>query len=155
MVYRFLPKKRYRMPTHFGPSLGPRQGPNGCTFDCKNAPKMREYSISFLTNASQLEAMLPEGFELAGEPVVTVEAVYMTEIQWLAGHGYNLLGVSFPTTFNGKQDHVTGRFLTVLWEDLADPIFTGQRHRRSLRCLCGFLPMALRPVETSPDHRLD
>ena len=136
MVYNFLPDKRYRMPTHFGPSLGPRQGPNGRTFDCKNAPKTREYSISFLTNASQLEAMLPEGFELAGEPVVTVEAVYMTEIQWLAGHGYNLLGVSFPATFNGKRDHVTGRFLTVLWEDLADPIFTGREELGFAKIYC-------------------
>ena len=136
MVYKFLPNKMYRMPTHFGPSLGPRQGPDGRKFDCKNSPKGREYYVSFLTNSEQLEAMLPEGFELASEPVVTVQAAYITEIQWLAGRGYNLLGVSFPATFNGKEDHVTGQFLTVLWENLGDPIFTGREELGFSKIYC-------------------
>ena len=136
MVYRFMPDKMYRMPTHFGPSLGPRQGPDGRKFDCKNAPVAREYRLSVLTNAEQLEAMLPEGFELAGEPVVTIEASYFTEIQWLAGHGYNVLGVSFPATFNGKVDHVTGSFLLVLWENFADPIFTGREELGFAKIYC-------------------
>lgn len=29
MPYTFQPGMTYRMPTHFGPSLGPRQGPDG------------------------------------------------------------------------------------------------------------------------------
>lgn len=136
MVYRFLPGKMYRMPTHFGPSLGPRQGPDGRTFDCKNAPKTREHRVRFLTNPEQLEAILPEGFSLAGEPVVTVEASYFSEIQWLAGYGYNILGVSFPATFKGTQDHVTGRFLSVLWEDLADPILTGREELGFAKIYC-------------------
>jgi len=126
MAYKFLPGMMYRMPTHFGPSLGPRQGPGGCKYDCLNTPKSTWYNVSFLSNAEQLESMLPEGFELAGEPVVTVEYRYITEIQWLAGRGYNILGVSFPATFKGKKDNVTGPFLTVLWESLADPIITGR-----------------------------
>ena len=136
MVYRFLPGKMYRMPTHFGPSLGPRQGPDGRTFDCKNAPKTREHRVRFLTNPEQLEAILPEGFSLAGEPVVTVEASYFSEIQWLAGYGYNILGVSFPATFKGTQDHVTGRFLSELWEDLADPILTGREQLEFSKIYC-------------------
>ena len=136
MSYKFLPGKMYRMPTHFGPSLGPRQGPDGRRFDCKNAPKVREHYVSFLTNREQLEAMLPEGFELAGEPVVTVEASYVTEIQWLAGRGYNVLGVSFPATFKGKRDRVTGPFLTVLWENFGDPIFTGREELGFSKIFC-------------------
>ena len=101
MSYIFLPGKMFRMPTHFGPSLGPRQGPDGRTFDCRNAPTNRQHCVSFLTNSEQLEAMIPEGFELVGEPVVTVEATYITEIQWLAGRGYNVLGVTFPAVFQG------------------------------------------------------
>jgi len=28
--------------------------------------------------------------------------------------------------FNGDRDHVVGRFLAVMWENLADPIITGR-----------------------------
>jgi hypothetical protein len=50
----------------------------------------------------------------------------MTEIEWLAGRGYNILGASFPVTFKGKQARAAGDFLTVLWENLTDPILTGR-----------------------------
>ena len=39
---------------------------------------------------------------MRGEPVATVFASYMTEIEWLAGRGYNVLGVTIPVTFTGK-----------------------------------------------------
>jgi len=116
----------YRMPTHFGPSLGPRQGEAGRKFVNLRSPKITARSVSFLTNQEQLEELLPEGFEVGVEPVVTVEVTCITEIEWLAGRGYNTLGVSFPVVFNGKKDHAEGSFLTVLWENLADPILTGR-----------------------------
>lgn len=126
MSYVFEAGKLYRMPTHFGPSTGPRQGPNGRTFPCEETPKSLSLAVSFLTRAEQLEALLPPRFTLAGEPVVTVSATYMKEIEWLAGRGYNVLGVTFPARFDGDVDHVTGTFLTVLWENLTDPIITGR-----------------------------
>ena len=136
MPYTFQPGKMYRMPTHFGPSLGPRQGENGRKYACKDTPKIRKYSVSFLSNREQLENLLPEGFEVGAEPVVTVEAAYITEIEWLAGRGYNILGVKFPAIFNGKQDHVVGSFLTVLWENLADPIFIGREELGYSKIYC-------------------
>jgi hypothetical protein len=50
----------------------------------------------------------------------------MTEIEWLAGRGYNTLGVSFPAVFTGKRSRANGNFLSVLWENMADPIITGR-----------------------------
>jgi len=126
MPYKFQPGSMYRIPTHFGPSLGPRQGEGGRKFANLDSPKVTLRSVSFLTTREQLEELLPEGFEVGVEPVVTVRATYMTEIEWLAGRGYNTLGVSFPAIFSGKEDHVTGNFLAVLWENLADPIITGR-----------------------------
>jgi hypothetical protein len=136
MPYEFLPNRMYRMPTHFGPSTGPRQGPDGRKFACKDNPKTTSLAVSFLTNAEQLKALLPPRFELAGEPVVTVQASYITEIEWLAGRGYNTLGVSFPATFCGEQDQVTGSFLTVLWENLTDPIITGREELGFAKIYC-------------------
>ena len=71
----------YRMPTHFGPRMGPRQGPDGRRFDCRDNPRGTSIAVSFLTQAAQLEAFLPPGFALDGEPVVTINATYMTEIE--------------------------------------------------------------------------
>ena len=60
----------------------------------------------------------------------------MTEIEWLAGRGYNVLGVSFPAAFHGEQDHVSGDFLTVLWENLTDPIITGREELGFAKIYC-------------------
>ena len=136
MPYPLQPNRMYRMPTHFGPRTGPRQGPDGRKFECKDNPKSTALAVSFLTDPAHLEALLPPGFSLAGEPVVTVAATYMTEIEWLAGRGYNTLGVSFPATFRGERDHVTGNFLTVLWENLADPIITGREELGFAKIYC-------------------
>lgn len=124
--YVFIPGEWYRMPTHFGPATGPRKGPDRKAFDWTNSPKSTVLSVSFLSQRGQMQKLLPPGFAINGEPVVTVSMTYFTEIPWLAGRGYNTLGVSFPVTFTGKQDTARGTFLLILWENLTDPIITGR-----------------------------
>lgn len=126
MSYRFEAGRIYRMPTHFGPAPGPRQLPDGIAADPQRSPRRLSVAASFLTEAALLERHLPEGFVLAGEPVVTVEFHYLTEIDWLAGRGYTMIHVGWPARFTGRQDRATGRFLAVVWENLADPIITGR-----------------------------
>ena len=135
MPYQFDPDKMYRMPTHFGPRTGPRRGPDGQKFQNLDTPRGTILSVSFLGNPAQLEALLPPGFALDGEPVLTVSANYMTEIEWLAGRGYNTLGASFPVRFEGEEDQLSGNLLLVLWENLTDPILTGPRGARLLQDL--------------------
>ena len=85
----------YMMPIHFGPMCGPRQGPGGKKFAFNpDRRKITHLSVSFLTNANQLQKILPPGFELSGDPVVTVFETFMKEIDWLAGRGYNVLGLN-------------------------------------------------------------
>lgn len=131
MAYQFQRGQMYRMPTHFGPATGPRRGPYGGKFSWKNE-KALTLAVSFLTNPAALDALLPPGFTLAGEPVVTVAMTCLTELEWLAGRGYNVLGVSFPATVSG----VTGSFLSVLWENLADPIITGREELGFSKVFC-------------------
>ena len=126
MSYRFEAGRIYRMPTHFGPAPGPRQMLDGVVYDQKRSPRRLSVAASFLTDPAALERHLPEGFTLAGEPVVTVEFHHMTDIDWLAGRGYTMIWVSWPAAFTGRQDRATGRFLAVIWENLADPIITGR-----------------------------
>ncbi len=136
MAYSFVAGKMYRMPTHFGPIMGPRQHPEGRKFECIDNPKTLSLSVSFLSNPEQLERLLPDCFELGEQPIVTVSASYMKEIEWLAGRGYNVLGVDFPATFRGSQDNVRGPFLSVLWENLTDPIITGREELGFSKIYC-------------------
>ena len=130
MGYKFKEGLMYRMPTHFGPSCGPRQGPESRNqfLGQETEGEVRQVSVSFRTNGEQLEELIPDGvgLQLGKEPVVTVTATYIKGLLWLAGRGYNTLGVSFPAVFDGKKDHVEGSLLTVLWENMCDPILTGR-----------------------------
>ena len=137
MPYRLKPKTMYLMPTHFGPMSGPRQGPGGQigAFSVDQR-KSRTYAVSFLSERSQLEALAPPGFEVVGEPVVTVALTHMTEIDWLAGRGYGTLGVTFQARFNGTRDRANGPLLLVLWENLTDPILTGREQLGFSKIYC-------------------
>src|SRR5215210_4693962 len=104
----------YRMPVGFGPSAGPRRGPTGEIFDAAKSVKTLTCEVSFLTDSNALRNLLPPGFELLGEPVLTVTAGYLTEIAWLAGRGYNVVGVYFPATHCGEQ-RTDGLYNAVLW----------------------------------------
>lgn len=136
MPFRMQPGKFYRMPVVFGPSLGPRQRGSSHTLFSQDAPKATVVTVSFRTDPVQLEALLPEGFSLRAEPVVSVRFTCLKEIPWLAGRGYNHMGLSFPAVFKGKRDTVAGDFLTVLWENLCDPIITGREELGYSKIYC-------------------
>lgn len=136
MSYRFAPGRQYLMPTHFGPMSGPRARPDGGRFPVPDGRLKESFAVSFRSRAAALAAVLPEGFELYGEPVVTVTFSYMTGIDWLAGRGYNMLGVTVPARARHKGGWLAGPFLLVLWENLADPIITGREQLGFSKIYC-------------------
>lgn len=116
----------YRMPVVFGPSAGPRQGPNRQPFDWRSRPQRSLASVSFLTDAKLLARHIPPGCELDGEPVVAVEIQNWTDLPWLNGRGYNTLGVKIPVrVHDGKREYRVA-FLAVIWENMPDAILTGR-----------------------------
>ena len=131
----YQPGLRYRMPVSFGPSISPRQGPEGARYDYSQSPKSA-VSLQFLTEAAKLQRLLPPGFQLAGEPVVTIEYQYLRELEWLAGRGYNTLGVKFMARYEGARDRVTGPYLAILWENLCEPIITGREELGFSKLYC-------------------
>ena len=141
MSYTFLPNTRFRMPTHFGPAYGPRRVPAGTKLDHTQYPVATTVTYRFLSEAKALDALLPPGFELAGEPVVSLDLAYLTEIPWLAGRGYNMGLVSWPATFRGNTDVITGRFCAVLFENFADPILTGRDELGHPKIYCEIPPL--------------
>jgi hypothetical protein len=125
MAMSFEPGKLYRMPVGFGPSVSPRAVPEGKTRDMGSA-RISVAGARFLTDVSRLDALLPPGFSVEGEPVVTVEFHYLTRLEWLAGRGYNFVAVSFPARFRGRRSEAVGPFVAILWENRADCCITGR-----------------------------
>lgn len=136
MSYSFLSNHRYRMPTHFGPSLGPRQGPDGQGFSGTDSTKDTVIQATFEAEAKQLENFLPPGFSLRQPGTITLSFAYATNIAWLAGRGYSTFGVSIPTHFCGQNDQVDGDLLLVFWENMADPIITGREDLGFAKLYC-------------------
>jgi acetoacetate decarboxylase len=118
-VFQFDPNSSYMMPAHFG------QRP----FSPRSSGWYRDVTlmvVPFVTARERVSAWLPAPFEVPEEAVVTVTYARNRNVDWLAGHGYNLIGVSVSALFNGEQEKLQGNYTLVMWENLADPILTGR-----------------------------
>ena len=141
MAFDPQPGSYYRMPIFFGPMSGPRQWPAGRTFDFTKTPVTRTMGVRMRTDAEQLQALLPARFTLRGEPLLTIEVFYMTEIGWLAGRGYNMCDVKFEVTYAGRDGPVHGTLVLVRWENLADPILSGREELGHNKLFCDIPPL--------------
>jgi acetoacetate decarboxylase len=117
MGYTFEPDKPYFMPPHFGP-LPDLPAP---TYG-----DLTQFTIMYSTNKDALAALLPEPLEPADDPLVTIYCQTCREVNFMAGRGYNIVGVNLAAIFNGKKDHIAGRYAAVLWENDALPIVIGR-----------------------------
>lgn len=115
----------YRMPVHFGAMGGPRQAPDGRRFDWSGAERDVS-SVTFVSDPARIAALLPPGFRVRNPATVTVDVQRLRKLPWLAGRGYNTLGVKFAAEYRSASGAVAGSFLAVLWENLADPIISGR-----------------------------
>jgi hypothetical protein len=119
-------KPQYRMPRVFGALPGPRNVPK----DKQHLPNNQRnvsLSVTALTDAGLLSELLPPGCFLDGEPLLTATITYMSNIGWLAGHGYAMFNVGFRVSYRAKtRGMLSGSFKPVVWENLADPIVTGR-----------------------------
>jgi hypothetical protein len=119
-------KPQYRMPRVFGALPGPRNVPK----DKQNLPDNQTelvIAVTALTDPKLLQELLPPDCTLEGEPLLTVSMTFKSNIGWLAGRGYSILRTSFRIAYESKtRGRLTGNFIPVLWENLADPIMTGR-----------------------------
>lgn len=115
----------YRMPTAFGPAPGPRNVPAEKAH-LRYAKDIVSLGVVALTDAALLERLLPPRCTLEGEARIQVTVMYLTNIGWLAGRGYNIVMVSIPALLEGAHEVVRGSFCPVMWESMTDPILTGR-----------------------------
>jgi Acetoacetate decarboxylase (ADC) len=114
------------MPTSFGVAGGPRQTPDHPDFRAGPISFTR-HVVRFLGREEQIEALLPKGLALRGEPIVQFQFFCLTDIPWLAGRGYNLLSMLIPVRHVAAGgEAVDGQYQAVMWENLGDPIITGR-----------------------------
>jgi len=116
------PHRPHMMPAHFGPQPGSPKS----TLWYHDVTSM---TVAFRTDRDKLAAYLPAPFELDEEAVVFVTYARNREVDWLAGHGYNMIAINTPAMFNGEQDQRSGNYTLVIWENLTDPILTGREYQ--------------------------
>lgn len=117
MPFTFKPNEGHFMPLNFGP-LG---GQKVCHYG-----DVTTLTLLYLTNKDALAALLPEPFQPADEPVVTVYCQVYRQVDFMAGGGYNVVGINLSAVFNGKKDHFLGNYAAVLWENDTIPIIAGR-----------------------------
>ena len=118
-MFELQSDQRYQMPAHFGPRpLHP--GASGWYHD------VTALSVSYVTDADALNALLPAPYRAAEEPRISVTYAANRKVDWLAGHGYNMIAVNAEVVFEGKEEQLEGNFCLVIWENLCDPILSGR-----------------------------
>jgi len=119
---------RYRMPVIFGPAPGPRQKADGTRWEPAETGIMHctWMTVSYRTREQSLLRLLPPGFALRGDPVVSVSLSFFNNLYWLAGRGYGIVYVDFPVAYTGKLETIAGAFCAVMWEGIPDAILTGR-----------------------------
>ena len=113
-----------RMPALFGQQAGPRQRPESAGPWPSSAGQLTDTWVVVETDPAKLSALLPKNFELA-MPHLIAEAISLQGLPWLAGRGYEMLMLSVPVIYRGKESHA-GRLEIVTWEDCPDAILSGR-----------------------------
>jgi hypothetical protein len=128
VTFEPMPGSRYRMPIVFGPTPGPRQHPEGRMWTLEETGIMSSewMTVKYRTERAALEALLPPGFALRGEPVVSVSCAWLKNLYWLAGRGYGILSIDIPVTYRGKSETLEGAYCPVIWEGSPEAITTGR-----------------------------
>lgn len=124
----------HRMPLGFGPFPGPRQTALGKKLKGWDQVKSTTHTIIFQAPTDQLQSLLPaDCFSIASgdrEDELATASVSYTELEnlpWLAGRGYNLCGLYIHNVVcRGQDEVVRGKYLSVMFEDRADPIISGR-----------------------------
>lgn len=114
---RVSESESYFMPVSFGPI---RPHPKG-TFD-----DVLRFVLTYESDRDAVAALLPEPFEPQDEARVSVVYARCRGVNFMAGGGYNLLGVNLAASFLGKTETIAGQFCLVLWENHMSPIIRGR-----------------------------
>ena len=131
----------WRMPTSFGPMPGPRQNVLGIRRDGSKA-RFTTASVKFKSSRTVLENLFPtEKFKFTAPDTVayaTFAFTQLSDLEWLGGRGYSHFGLYIHGVECAQEngEKVTGTYLPVLFENLADPILSGREELGFPKLFC-------------------
>lgn len=114
------PNKYYRMPLIMGP-----------LFDRRDPPRIvyteiEVVAVQYETEIEAVQALLPDCYQPAKDPIVTVLFGCNNGLEFMAGGEYRLATVQVAARFDGERDHVEGDYILVMFEDKTFPIIGGR-----------------------------
>ncbi|MGE5123594.1 MAG: acetoacetate decarboxylase family protein [Acidobacteriaceae bacterium] len=113
------PNKYYRMPLIMG-------GLSDRTESKLIFPQVEVLAFQYLTEREAISALLPDCYHPGKEPMVTVIFAENNGLSFMAGGGYRLATIQVSARFDGKQDHVEGDYILVMFENQTWPIIGGR-----------------------------
>ena len=88
--------------------------------------RSRSPSLQYLTDQAAIKALIPDCFNPAKDPLVTVLFSQNNGLEFMAGGGYRLAAFQVAVTFDGDKDHVEGDLILVMLENQTWPILGGR-----------------------------
>lgn len=114
------PSKHYRMPLIMGPMFDLHDRPKWAY------PQVEILAYQFSTDQAAIEALVPECFHPAKEPIVTVLFSQNNGLEFMAGGGYRLAAFQVAVRFEGEEDRTEGDLILVMFENQTWPILGGR-----------------------------
>jgi acetoacetate decarboxylase len=123
-----------RMPLGYGPMPGPRQTSLGLRVPGWSEVRSTTATIVFKTSKSHLSTFLPHTcFQICtlrlqnDDAYASISITHLENLPWLAGRGYSHCGFYIhDVVCKSAQETVRGKYLSVLFENRADPITSGR-----------------------------
>jgi len=117
MTHIFKHERGCLMPADFGPAWYKPVAHYG---------SVTQLVVLYVTDKDAMAALLPEPFEPADDPSVSFYFQLSRDVDFMAGRGYNIVGVNLSVVFNGKKDQLAGNYAVLLWENDTQPILQGR-----------------------------
>jgi acetoacetate decarboxylase len=138
--FRHDPGERYDMPAVFGPTQLPVISTWG---------RMRAIDVSFVTTHEALRPFVPYELDLPTEPVLTVSRRSFTNVDYLAGRGYEELCIGIRVSQTDGDSVIRGTFWPVMWVDQVMPIIVGREYSGFAKLGAEFTPVAEQGTDLS------
>jgi acetoacetate decarboxylase len=129
--------KYYRMPLLMGPMFDRVPLPKLAY------PQVEVLAFQFLTEPQAIEALLPEPYRPAKEPLVTVLFSENNGLDFMAGAGYRMAAFQVAARFDGERDRVEGDYILVMFENQTWPIIGGREDLGVPKLFADISPMRM------------
>lgn len=88
--------------------------------------EVQTVALQFHSDPCIIASLMPDCYQPAEEPIVTVAFIYNDGVDFMAGRGYNLAAVMVKARYDGKLDHVEGNYVLAMFESDTFPIILGR-----------------------------